>query len=148
MKTIVVLDNIFSADMVNDFDYVKENLDMKKFNLISPLMFMTKNNKYLLDNFTTRLIANAISLGNMYNDFGTIKSIADQNKITIYFGMAHAHIKTDTIYVINQPALDSQEFLLDNYLKDASIRFNYIKSNQAQKVFNSAKEFVEFINAL
>ena len=39
MKTILLLNNIFSADMIKDFDYLRNNLDMKKFNLISPLIF-------------------------------------------------------------------------------------------------------------
>ena len=148
MNTIVVLDNIFSADMVKDFDYLKKNLDMKKYNVISPLMFILKDGKYNLENFTIRLIASSISLGNMYNEFGTIKSIADQNKTTIYFGMAHTNVKANEIYVINKISLDTQEFLLDNYLKESNIRFNYVKSNQAQKDFADVEKLVEFLNDL
>ena len=148
MKTIVVLDNIFSADMVKDFDYLKKNLDMKKYNIISPLMFMVKDGKYNLENFTVRLIASSISLGNMYNEFGTIKSITDQNKTTIYFGMSHTNVKANEIYVINKIALDAQEALLDNYLKESKVTFNYIKSNQAKKDFTDVKQLVEFLNAL
>jgi hypothetical protein len=148
MNTIVVLDNIFSADMVKDFDYLKKNLNMKKYNVISPLMFMVKDGKYNLENFTIRLIASSISLGNMYNEFGTIKSITDQNKITIYFGMAHTNVKANEIYVINKIALDAQEALLDSYLKESSVRFNYIKSNQAKKDFTNVEQLVEFLNDL
>jgi hypothetical protein len=148
MKTIVVLDNIFSADMVKDFDYLKKNLDMKKYNVISPLMFMVKDGKYNLENFTVRLIASSISLGNMYNEFGTIKSIIDQNKTTIYFGMSHTNVKSTEIYVINKIALDAQEALLDSYLKESKVTFNYIKSNQAKKDFTDVKQLVEFLNAL
>jgi len=148
MNTIVVLDNIFSADMVKDFDYLKKNLDMKKYNVISPLMFILKDGKYNLENFTIRLIASSISLGNMYNEFGTIKSIADQNKTTIYFGMAHTNVKANEIYVINKISLDTQEFLLDKYLKESNIRFNYVKSNQAQKDFADVEKLVEFLNDL
>jgi hypothetical protein len=148
MNTIVVLDNIFSADMVKDFDYLKKNLDMKKYNVISPLMFMVKDGKYNLEKFTIRLIASSISLGNMYNEFGTIKSIADQNKTTIYFGMAHTNVKANEIYVINKISLDAQESLLDNYLKESNIRFNYVKSNQAQKDFADVEKLVEFLNDL
>jgi len=148
MKTILVLDNIFSADMIKDFDYLKKNLNMNKFNVISPLMFMAKNGKYNLENFTIRLIASSISLGNMYNEFGTIKSIADQNKTTIYFGMAHTNVKTSEIYVINKTALDTQESLLDEYLKESNVRFSYIKSNQAKKDFTNVEQLVEFLNDL
>jgi hypothetical protein len=148
MKTIVVIDNIFSADMIKDYDFVKENLNMKKYNLISPLMFMYKNGGYNLDNFTVRLISSAISIGNMYNEFGTIKSIADAKKTTIYFGMAHTNIKPDNIYVINKPTLETQEFLLDKYLKESGVTFTYIKSSFAQKEFKDVKEFLEFINDL
>ena len=148
MKTIVVLDNIFSADMVKDFDYLKKNLNMKKYNVISPLMFMVKDGKYNLENFTIRLIASSISLGNMYNEFGTIKSITDQNKITIYFGMSHTNVKANEIYVINKIALDAQEALLDSYLKESNVKFNYIKSNQAGKDFTNVEKLVEFLNDL
>ena len=148
MNTIVVLDNIFSADMVKDFDYLKKNLDMKKYNVISPLMFILKDGKYNLENFTIRLIASSISLGNMYNDFGTIKSIANQNKTTIYFGMAHTNVKASEIYVINKITLDTQESLLDQYLKESNVRFNYIKSNQAKKDFTNVEKLVEFLNDL
>lgn len=148
MKTIVVLDNIFSADMVKDFDYLKKNLDMKKYNIISPLMFMLKDGKYNLENFTVRLIASSISLGNMYNEFGTIKSITDQNKTTIYFGMSHTNVEATEIYLINKIALDTQEALLDSYLKESKVTFNYIKSNQAKKDFTDVKQLVEFLNAL
>jgi hypothetical protein len=148
MKTITVLDNIFSADMIKDFDYLKRNLNMTKYNIISPLMFIVKDGKYNLENFTIRLIASAISLGNMYNDFGTIKSITDQNKITIYFGMAHINVKSNSIYVINKIALDTQEALLDHYLEKSNVRFNYIKSNQAEKAFSNVEELVEFLNDL
>jgi hypothetical protein len=148
MKTIVVLDNIFSADMIKDYEYIKENLNMKKYNLISPLMFMSKNGGYNLDNFTVRLMSSAISLGNMYNEFETIKSIADAKKTTIYFGMAHTNVKADKIYVINKTALETQEFLLDKYLKESQVRFNYIGSGIAQKEFSDVKEFLEFINGL
>jgi len=148
MKTIVVLDNIFSADIVKDFDFLKKNLNMNKFNIISPLMFIVKDGKYNLENFNIRLIASSISLGNMYNEFGTIKSIADQNKTTIYFGMAHTNVKANEIYVVNKISLDTQESLLDNYLKESNIRFNYIKSNQAQKDFADVEKLVEFLNDL
>ena len=148
MNTIVVLDNIFSADMIKDFDYVKRNLNMKKYNIISPLMFVEKDGKYNLENFTLRLIASSISLGNMYNDFGTIKSIANQNKTTIYFGMAHTNVKASEIYVINKITLDTQESLLDQYLKESNVRFNYIKSNQAKKDFTNVEKLVEFLNDL
>jgi hypothetical protein len=134
--------------MIKDFDYLKKNLDIKKYNIISPLMFMVKDGKYNLENFTIRLIASSISLGNMYNEFGTIKSIVDQNKITIYFGMAHTNVKANEIYVINKIALDTQEFLLDKYLNESSVRFNYIKSNQAKKDFTNVEQLVEFLNDL
>jgi hypothetical protein len=149
MKTIVVLDNIFFADMVKDYNYIKENLNMKKFNLISPIMFMIKEDgKYNLDNFTIKLIASAISLGNMYNEFGTIKAIANKNKTTIYFGMAHTNVKANEIYVINKIVLDTQENLLDKYLQESKVMFNYIKSDTAQKEFKDVKELVEFLNDL
>jgi hypothetical protein len=148
MKTIVILDNIFSADLVKDFDFLKKNLNMSKFNIVSPLMFMAKNGKYNMDNFTVRLIASAISLGNMYNEFGTIKAIADADKTTIYFGISHINVKADEIYVINKTTLDLQETLLDTYLKESNIRFNYIKSNQAKKDFTNVEQLVEFLNAL
>jgi hypothetical protein len=148
MKTIVVLDNIFSADIVKDFEFLKKNLNINKFNIISPLMFILKDGKYNLENFTIRLIASSISLGNMYNDFGTIKSIIDQNKTTIYFGMAHTNVKADEIYVINKISLDTQESLLDNYLKESNVKFNYIKSSQAKKDFSNVEKLVEFLNDL
>jgi len=148
MKTIVVLDNIFSADIIKDFDYLKRNINMKKYNIISPLMFIIKDDKYNLENFTLRLIASSISLGNMYNEFGTIKSITDQNKVTIYFGMAHTNVKANEVYVINKTVLDVQEFLLNNYLKESNVTFNYIKSNQAKKDFTNVEQLVEFLNDL
>jgi hypothetical protein len=148
MKTIVLLNNIFSGDMIKDFDYLKKNLDMKKFNIISPLTFMKKDDKYDVKDFTLKLIATAISLGNMYNDFGTIKSIADQNKITIYYGMAHTNVKANQIFVINATALDTQENLLDLYLKESNVRFPYFKSSQAEKQFKNIEEMVVFLNDL
>jgi hypothetical protein len=148
MKTIVVLDNIFSADMIKDFDYLKKKLNMEKYNIISPLMFMKKDDKYNMDNFTIRLIASSISLGNMYNEFGTIKAIAKENKTTIYFGMAHQNVKRDQVVVINLPALDSQEFLLDAYLKESNVTFNYIKSGEANLTFNKIEDLVVWLNDL
>ena len=148
MKTILLLNNIFSADMIKDFDCLKKNLDMKKFNLISPLTFMGKDDKYDVKDFTLKLIATAISLGNMYNDFGTIKSIVDQNKATIYYGMAHTNVKANQIFVINSTALDVQENLLDLYLKESGIRFTYFKSSQAEKQFKNVEETVVFLNDL
>lgn len=148
MKTILVLDNIFSADLIKDFDYVKENLDMTKYNLISPLMFMTKDNKYDTKDFTVKLISNAIAIGNMYNTFNTIESITSKNKTTIYFGMAHTNIKRDEIIVVNQTALDTQEFLLDKYLEEAKVTFDYIHSKEAEKEFNNVEELVVYLNGL
>jgi hypothetical protein len=148
MRTIVLLNSIYSADLIAGFDYLKKNLDMKKFNIISPLMFMEKNLKYDTDNFTVRLIASAISLGNMYNEFGTIKSIADENKITIYYGLAHIHVKKEKVITINLPALDTQEFLLDKYLKEANITFNYVKSGESNLNFNKIEDFMVWLNDL
>lgn len=150
MKTIVILDNIYSADMIKDYEYLKQNLNMKKFNLISPLMFATKGNEYTYntDNFIVRLISSAISIGNMYNEFNTIKSITDQNKTTIYFGMAHQNIKAEKILVVNKVALDAQEFLLDKYLQESSVKFNYIKSTESDTTFNKIEDAVVWLNDL
>jgi hypothetical protein len=146
MKTIVILDNLFGPDMIKSFIYLRDTLNMKKYNLISPLTFMKvedKDNQLLI-----KMIASAISLGNMYNEFGTIKSIVEKNKTTIYYGMAHKNIKADKIFVVNPIALDAQEFLLDKYLQESNITFNYIKSNEAEKSFSKIEEALEFIHDL
>lgn len=148
MKTIILLNNIYSADMIRDFDYLKNNLDMKKFNLISPIMFMVKDNKYDDKEFTLKIISSAISLGNMYNEFGTIKSIIQQNKTTIYYGLAHLNVKYDDILCINKIALDAQEFFMDDFLKKNEIRFDYIHSAKSSKDFNNMSEAVVYLNAL
>lgn len=148
MKTIVLLNNIFSADMIKDFDYLKKNLDMKKFNIISPLTFMRSGDKYNTKDFTVRLMSGAIALGNMYNEFGTIKSIIKEDKTVIYYGMAHTNVKANEIFVANKVALDTQEALLDSYIKEAGITFKYIKSNQAEKSFKDIQEAVVYLNAL
>jgi hypothetical protein len=148
MKTIVLLNNIFSGDLIKDYEYLKENLDMSKFNLISPLMFMAKDGKYDTDNFTVRLIAASISLGNMYNEFGTIKAIIEANKTTIYYGLAHSNVKKDMVLVVKATALDTQEYLLDTYLKEANVSFNYIKSSEAANTFEGIEQALEFIHAL
>jgi hypothetical protein len=146
MKTIVILDNLFGPDMIKSFIYLRDTLNMKKYNLISPLTFMKVENK---DNqLLIKMIASAISLGNMYNEFGTIKSIVEKNKTTIYYGMAHKNIKADKIFVVNPIALDAQEFLLDKYLQESNITFNYIKSNEAEKSFSKIEEALEFIHDL
>lgn len=148
MRTIVVLDNIFSADMINDFNYLKDKLNMKKYNIISPLMFMSKGGKYDTNNFTLKLMASAISIGNMYNDFGTIKAIANENKTTIYFGMAHQNVKREKVVTVNHIALNTQEALLDNYIKESGVTFNYIKSGESVLNFNKIEELVVWLNDL
>jgi hypothetical protein len=62
--------------------------------------------------------------------------------------MSHTNVKANEIYVINKIALDAQEALLDSYLKESKVTFNYIKSNQAKKDFTDVKQLVEFLNAL
>lgn len=148
MKTIVLLNNIFSADMIKDFDYLKRNLDMTKFNIISPLTFMRKNDKYDTQDFTVKLITSAISLGNMYNQFGTIESVAGKNKTIIYYGMAHTNVKADKIFAVKPAVLDVQENLLDLYLKEGKITFPYLKSGQAEQNFKNIEEAVVYLNAL
>lgn len=148
MKTIVVLDNIYSADIIKDFDYLKRNLNMQKFNIVSPLMFMSKEGKYDMNNFTIRLMATAISIGNMYNDFGTINAIAKADKTTVYFGMAHQNVKREKVVAINPVALDVQENLLDKYLKESGVTFNYIKSGESVLNFNKIEELVVWLNDL
>lgn len=148
MKTILILNNIFSADMIKDFDYLQQHLDMKKFNLISPIMFTIKDSKYDTEEFTLKLIGSSISLGNMYNEFGTINSIAKQNKTTIYYGLAHINVKYDEVYCINKIALDTQEAFLDDFLKQNQITFHYVHSAKSTKDFKNIQEFVEFINDL
>lgn len=146
MKTIVILDNLFGSDMFQSFNYVKDNLNMKKYNLISPIMFM--KDPHLLDKFMIKNIASAISLGNMYNEFGTIKAITDQNKTTIYYGLAHTNVKANEIIVVNQIVLDTQESYLDKYLIESKIRFDYIKSFRAEKSFKDTKDLVVYLNDL
>ena len=148
MNTIVLLNNIFSADMIKDFDYLKKNLDMKKFNIVSPLTFMGKNLKYDTENFTVKLISSAISLGNMYNEFNTIESVVGKDKIVIYYGMAHTNVKANQIIVADKIKLDAQEALLDSYIKEAGIRFTYLKSNQSDKEFKNIQEAVVYLNAI
>jgi hypothetical protein len=148
MKTILVLNNIFSADMIKDFDYIKRNLDMTKYSLISPLSFMSKDGKYDTENFTVKLISSAIAIGNMYNSFGTISTIIDKNKTVIYFGIAHQNVKADSIFVVNKVTLDTQEFLLDKYLTEAKVRFPFIKSSEAEKEFNNIEELVVHLNGI
>lgn len=146
MKTYVILSNMFSADLIKDFFYVQDNLDMKKYNFISPLTFLQKDRKFEQENFTVRLMGGAISIGNMYNEFKTIEHIVNKNKITIYFGMAHKNVKADKVFVVNKVALDTQEALLDNYIKDAGTTFNYIKSTEAEQEFATIEEAVKFLN--
>jgi hypothetical protein len=148
MKTIVLLNNIFSADMIKDFDYLKRNLDMKKFNIVSPLTFMRKDDKYDTKDFTIKLITSAISLGNMYNQFGTIETIAGKDKLVIYYGMAHTNVKADKIFAVKPTILDVQENLLDLYLKEGKITFPYLKSGQAEKSYKNIEEAVVYLNAL
>lgn len=146
MKTIVVLDNLFGPDMFQSFTYLKDNLNMKKYNLISPMMFM--KDPHLVDKFIIKTISSAISLGNMYNDFGTIGALAKDNKITIYYGMAHVNVKANQVFIVNDIVLDTQENLLDKYLKESGVTFNYIKSDKAEKSFKNIKELVVFLNDL
>lgn len=148
MKTILVLDNIFSADMIKDYDYIKEHLDMSKYNLVSPLMFMVKDNKYDTENFTVKLISSSIALGNMYNSFGTISTIAGKNKTTIYFGMAHTNVQAEKVFVVNRVALDAQEFLLEKYLREVKITFPFITSNRGEKDFKNIEELVVYLNGI
>lgn len=148
MKTIIVLDNLFASDMIADYEYLRKNLDMNKYNLISPLMFSQRKNPYDDKDFATRVIASAIGLGEMYYELGNIKSIVEQNKTTIYFGMAQTKIPAEDVYVVNPVVLDAQEALIDNYLKEAKIDFNYIKSSRASKSFSNINELVEFLNDL
>lgn len=148
MKTILVLDNIFSADMIKDFDYLKRNLDMTKYSIISPLTFMSKDGKYDTENFTVKLISSAIAIGNMYNSFGTISTITSKNKPVVYFGMAHQNVKANNTFVINKVALDTQEFLLDKYLTEAKVTFPFIKSSEAEKDFKNIEELVVYLNGL
>jgi len=148
METIVLLNNIYSADMIKDFDYLKRNLDMKKFNILSPLTFMRKDDKYDTKDFTVKLITSAISLGNMYNQFGTIETIAGKNKVTVYYGMAHTNVKANKIFAINPVVLDVQENLLDKYLKEGNFKFPYLRSNQAEQNFKNIEEAVVYLNAL
>lgn len=148
METIVLLNNIYYGDMIKDFDYLKRNLDMQKFNIVSPLTFMRKGDKYDTENFTIKLMKSAISLGNMYNQFGTIETIAGKNKITIYYGMAHTNVKANKIFVINPVVLDVQENLLDKYLKEGNYTFPYLKSFQAEQKFKNIEEAVVYLNAL
>lgn len=146
MKTIVVLDNAFGPDMFQSFTYLKDNLNMKKYNLVSPMMFIKE--PHIMDKFIIKNIASAISLGNMYNEFGTIKSIANQDKTTIYYGIAHTNIKANKVFVINEVVVDTQENLLDKYIKETGITFSYIKSDRAEKSFKDVKELVVFLNDL
>jgi hypothetical protein len=148
MKTIVVVANMFPGDMVKDYDYLKENLDMKKYNLISPIMFMVKDNKYDIKDFSLKLIASAISLGSMYNEFKTIESIVKPNKTTIYFGPAHLNVPYEKVYCINKVVVDTQEAFIDDFLKKNQITFNYTHSAKSSQDFKTMQEFVEFINAL
>jgi hypothetical protein len=148
MKTYVILDNIFSADLIKDFFYVQDNLDMKKYNFISPLTFLQKDGKFEQENFTVRLMGGAISIGNMYNEFKTIEHIVNKNKITIYFGMAHQNVKPEKVLAVNKIALDTQEALIDNYIKEAGVTFNYIKSNEAHETFDTIEQAVTFLNGL
>jgi hypothetical protein len=148
MKTIIVLNNIFAADMIKDFEYLKEHLDMKKYNLVSALMFTTKENNYDTKEFTLKLIGSAISLGNMYNEFNTIQAIASKNKTTIYYGLAHLNVKYDEVYCVNKVVLDTQEAFIDDFLKKNQIRFDYIHSAKSIKDFKNIEEFVGFINDL
>jgi hypothetical protein len=146
MKTIVILDNLFGPDMFQSFNYLKDNLNMKKYNLISPMTFM--KDPQVMDKFMIKNIASAISLGNMYNEFGTIKAITDQNKTTIYYGLAHNNIKANQIFIVNEVVVDTQENLLDKYLNETGVRFDYIKSSRAEKSFKDIKDLVVFLNDL
>lgn len=146
MKTIVVLDNLFGPDMYQSFEYLKANLNMKKYNLISPMMFI--KDSHLMDKFIIKNIASAISIGNMYNDFGTINALANDKKTTIYYGIAHSNIKASEIYIINDNVVNTQESLLDSYLKETGVTFNYIKSDRAEKSFKDIKELVVYLNDL
>jgi len=137
---------MFGPDMIKSFNYLKENLNMKKYNLVSPLMFMKleENDNQIL----IKMIGAAISFGNMYNEFGTIKAIANANKTTIYYGLAHNNVKAEKVFAVNPITLDAQEFLLDQYIKESGINFNYIKSNQAENSFDTIEKTLEYLNDL
>ena len=84
----------------------------------------------------------------MYNEFNTIESVVGKDKIVIYYGMAHTNVKANQIIVADKIKLDAQEALLDSYIKEAGIRFTYLKSNQSDKEFKNIQEAVVFLNAI
>jgi hypothetical protein len=57
-------------------------------------------------------------------------------------------VKYESVLVINQPALDTQEFLVDTYLKEGNYRIDYIKSKEADNTFTNVKDLVVFLNDL
>jgi hypothetical protein len=62
--------------------------------------------------------------------------------------MAHQNIKAEKILVVNKVALDAQEFLLDKYLQESSVKFNYIKSTESDTTFNKIEDAVVWLNDL
>jgi hypothetical protein len=150
MKTILVLDNIFSSDMILDFDYLKKNLDMKKYNFISPLMFFPseENNPYETKDFPIKLLASTLALCSSYKELNEAALELKEQKPIVYFGPANTNISPQNIYTVKPAVLDAQEFLLDKYINQAGVKFDYIKSSAATKTFQTINELVEFLNDL
>ena len=143
MKTIVVLANLFSGDMLKDYDFLKENLDMSKYNIISPANFLVEDNKYNTDDFVFKIIANGINLSKAYNE---VLAIANNNKTTIYYGFATTEMKIDEIYVVNKNVVSTQEAFLKELFLRGSLKINYITSNLAKKEFDTIENLVRHLN--
>lgn len=143
MKTIIVLANLFSGDMLKDYDYLKENLDMSKYNLVSPASFLVEDNKYNADDFVFKIIANGINLSKAFNE---VAAIANNNKTNIYYGFATDEIKRNNIYVVNKNVVNTQESFLKELFLRGSLKLNYIISDMADKEFDTIEDLVRNLN--
>lgn len=143
---ILILSNLYSMDLKQDFDILDKTLNKNKYAFVSPLTIMddsygVKSQEYFFDT----LLKTSLNISEVFNDFFAVAA-KSTNKGIIYFSYAAKLASFDLIIAINKNLLQTQESFIYTYYP--YFANSYYTTEDAGLFFNSIEEAVEYINGI
>lgn len=131
MKRIVILGAYQPDDLKTIIKTVKDNIDLTKFSIMSPIMFADGNEGQV----ALRMFAAA--------DQGVV--VTESDKIQLVFGPVAKKDKVDEVYILNTQTVILQEIFLAQYI---DIFKEYYTHLDETKTFEDEMDLIEHLNGL
>ena len=131
MKRIAIIGAYQPDDLNAIIKTIKENIDLEKFSIMSPIMFANGYEGQV----TMRMFAAA--------DQGAV--VTEEDKIQLVFGPVSKKDKVDAVYILNTETIILQEIFLAQYIDIFKEYYTHLDETQQ---FEDEMDLIEHLQSL